>query len=269
MAYRLSLSHILRSRTFAFCFSCFIIAFLLHLLCFWCRNIAFCCCPPVLRLLSALRCVLSHFGVAVSFVFFSLTVWPGVSRRWCVFRGDFGVLCAVAVVVVLVLYFLASVVCCVVVFLICSLLGIGVSGCFVVLLFLFVWVVCVFICFGVCCVLFCPRFCIWCSGWLLWLIQVFCFWYVFLLRCFSCVVHAWLVGSGCFCLFVWCSLCVVVVYSAFVGCVYVILRCFLWLVVYCPIVNVFCVFVFFGCGITWFLYEEEPPGGDPGGLCVW
>ena len=54
------------------------------------------------------------------------------------FRGDFGVLCAVAVVVVLVLYFLASVVCCVVVFLICSLLGIGVSGCFVVLLFLFV-----------------------------------------------------------------------------------------------------------------------------------
>ena len=79
------------------------------------------------------------------------------------------------------------------------------------------------------------------------------------------MVHAWLVGSGCFCLFVWCSLCVVVVYSAFVGCVYVILRCFLWLVVYCPIVNVFCVFVFFGCGITWFLYEEEPPGGDPGG----
>ena len=86
---------------------------------------------------------------------------------------------------------------------------------------------------------------------------------LFLLRG-SCVV-----GSGCFCLFVWCSLCVVVVYSAFVGCVYVILRCFLWLVVYCPIVNVFCVFVFFGCGITWFLYEEEPPGGDPGGLCVW
>ena len=117
MAYRFSLSHILRSRYFDFQKHCFCSVFSVVLLLICYTNCAFVRTPPpVLRLLSVFCCVLFHFGVAVLFIFILLAVLPVFSLRCCVFWLCFVVVFALCVVSVLALCFLPSVVCCVSVF---------------------------------------------------------------------------------------------------------------------------------------------------------